>query len=112
MGYVRKLDWSPETSPVQVSHPDLSGKCMMSSGALLPLIYIYIYVHTYIYIHNIYVYIYVHIYIYICIYIYIIYIYIYIPSGKLTLGLSFTSLTGWWFGTFFYGPYIGNNNPN
>jgi hypothetical protein len=21
-------------------------------------------------------------------------------------------LTGWWFGTFFVFPYIGNNNPN
>jgi hypothetical protein len=22
------------------------------------------------------------------------------------------SLSGWWFGTFFSFPYIGNNNPN
>ena len=25
---------------------------------------------------------------------------------------SFTKVTGWWFGTFFIFPYIGNNHPN
>ena len=30
----------------------------------------------------------------------------FISNGKLE------TITGWWFGTFFYFPYIGNGNPN
>ena len=26
--------------------------------------------------------------------------------------VDFQCVTGWWFGTFFIFPYIGNNNPN
>ena len=52
--------------------------------------------HIYIHILCIYIYIHVYIYIYIHIYIYI--------SGSLNLGLgSWTLMTGWWFGTCFYG---------
>ena len=29
-----------------------------------------------------------------------------------TLSPMLTSITGWWFGTFFIFPYIGNSNPN
>ena len=46
------------------------------------------------------VYIYNHIYIYT----YIQYIYIYV--------CIYTHIPGWWFGTFFIFPYIGNSNPN
>ena len=31
------------------------------------------------------------------------------PAGALIL---IKSMTGWWFGTFFIFPYIGNNHPN
>ena len=41
-----------------------------------------------------------------------------IPSFLLVVGLvgsgltCFESITGWWFGTFFIFPYIGNHHPN
>jgi hypothetical protein len=34
-----------------------------------------------------------------------------ISLGKIPDG-SCVIMSGWWFGTFFIGPYIGNNNPN
>ena len=33
-------------------------------------------------------------------------------GGKGYLGLLLGEISGWWFGTFFIFPYLGNNHPN
>ena len=34
------------------------------------------------------------------------------PMGSMIFSFRCYELTGWWFGTFFIFPYIGNNHPN
>ena len=35
-----------------------------------------------------------------------------VPKNVIYSAALQSNMTGWWFGTFFVFPYIGNNNPN